>query len=38
MADDNADLRELLAHQVQKMGAQVLLAANGQEAMDMAMR
>jgi len=38
VADDNADLRELLAHQVQKMGAQVLLAANGQEAMDMAMR
>lgn len=37
VADDNADLRELLAHQVRKMGAQVMLAANGQEAVSMAL-
>lgn len=37
VADDNADLRELVAHQVRKLGAQVLLAGDGQEAMDMAL-
>lgn len=37
VADDNADLRELVAHQVRKLGAQVLLAGNGQEAVDLAL-
>ena len=37
VADDNADLRELVAHQVRKLGVEVLLACNGQEAMDMAL-
>ena len=37
VADDNADLRELLAHQVGKLGAQALLAANGQEAIELAL-
>ena len=37
VADDNADLRELLAHQVGKLGAQALLAANGQEAVELAL-
>lgn len=37
VADDNADLRELLAHQLRKMGAQVIQAANGQEAVTLAL-
>lgn len=37
VADDNADLRELLAHQVRKLGARVMLAANGEEAVSMAL-
>ncbi len=37
VADDNADLRELVAHQVRKLGVEVLLACNGQEAMEMAL-
>lgn len=37
IADDNADLRELLAHQVRKIGARVMLAANGQEAVELAL-
>lgn len=37
VADDNADLRELLAHQVRKLGARVMLACNGEEAVSMAL-
>ncbi len=37
VADDNADLRELVAHQVRKLGAEALLAADGQEALEMAL-
>jgi len=37
VADDNADLRELVSHQLQKLGVEVMVAGNGQEAMELAL-
>jgi two-component system, sensor histidine kinase len=37
VADDNADVRELMAHQLGKLGTDVLMAANGQEAVELAL-
>lgn len=38
VADDNEDLRDLMALQLSKLGVQVLLASNGAEALSVASR
>ena len=37
VAEDNEDIRELVAHQLRRMGVQVLQADNGREAIDLAL-
>jgi CheY-like chemotaxis protein len=37
VAEDNEDIRELVAHQLSRMGIRVLQADNGQAAMDLAL-
>jgi two-component system cell cycle response regulator DivK len=37
VAEDNEDIRELVSHQLRRMGVLVLLAEDGQRAMDLAL-
>jgi CheY-like chemotaxis protein len=37
VAEDNEDIRELVSHQLRRMGVLVLLAEDGQRAMDVAL-
>jgi len=37
IAEDNEDIRELVSHQLRRMGVLVLLAEDGQRAMDLAL-
>jgi CheY-like chemotaxis protein len=37
VAEDNEDIRELVVHQLRRMGISVLQAANGRTALDLAM-
>jgi CheY-like chemotaxis protein len=37
VAEDNEDIRELVVHQLRRMGVQVLQAGNGRQAIDLAL-
>ena len=37
VAEDNEDIRELVSHQLRRMGVLVLLAEDGQHALDIAL-